>query len=189
MNFTPLLSLGTLVFAFVNFLKYVLAKNWNSAITQIVAWVSGVAGVFIAAHTEYAKQIMIGTANLGQMDWQTQVFFGLIATSILTTVNEVKKAIDNTDSAKTPPLLKSLVKTTEAATAVPPSAVATGVANLKDGSAVVSDKAATATSRIFVSPQTTGIKGNLRVTVPGPGIITISSTNDTDNGPVAYQIL
>jgi hypothetical protein len=106
-SLTPLAAVGTLVFTFVNFLTYVSAgirggwhwTKWNGAITQIIAWVAGIAAIFIAAHTQFAAQITFGSQKLSKMDWQTQLFLGLIATSILSTVNEVKKAIDSSDTA------------------------------------------------------------------------------------------
>lgn len=105
MSFTPLAALGTLVFTFVNFLTYLRSKNWNGVLTQAIAWVAGIAGVFIAAHTQFADQIKFGAQMLSSMAWPTQLFLGLIATSILSTVNEVKKAIDNNDSAQKAQLL------------------------------------------------------------------------------------
>ncbi len=120
MSFTPIAGLGTLVFTFVNFLKYGrelltagtddAAKasrkdGQNGVLTQIVAWAAGILGVMIAAHTQFAPDIKFGTQSLAKMDWPTQLFIGLIATSLLSTVNEVKKAIDNSDSASTPQLL------------------------------------------------------------------------------------
>lgn len=109
MSFTPLAAVGTLVFTFVNFLSYIVAgtrgKGWNGAVTQLIAWAAGIAGIFIAAQTQFAGQIKFGSQLLSGMNWQTKVFLGLIATSILSTVNEVKKAIDNSDTASKEPLV------------------------------------------------------------------------------------
>lgn len=113
MSFTPLLALGTLVFTFVNFLKACSAlvqtgvsrQTLNPVITQLIAWIAGVAGVMIAAHTQFAADISFGRQTLGTMNMWTQVFMGLIATSMLSTINELKKAIDHSDSAKTPGLV------------------------------------------------------------------------------------
>jgi multisubunit Na+/H+ antiporter MnhB subunit len=99
-SLTPLAAVGTLVFTFVNFLTYLRSANWNGALTQAIAWAAGIAAMMIAAHTQFASQITFGTEKLSRMNWQSQAFLGLIATSILSTVNEVKKAIDGTDSAR-----------------------------------------------------------------------------------------
>jgi len=36
MAFTPLACVGTLVFTFANLLKYLCAKDWSAALTQVV---------------------------------------------------------------------------------------------------------------------------------------------------------
>ena len=104
MSFSPLVAVGTLVFTFVNFLTYLRSKNWNGVVTQLIAWAAGIGGIFIASVTQFASQIKFGSQALSGMDAGTKIFLGLIATSILSTVNEVKKAIDNNDSAKKVPL-------------------------------------------------------------------------------------
>jgi hypothetical protein len=109
MSFTPLVAVGTLVFTFVNFLTYLFSKNWNGVLTQLIAWAAGVAGIFIASATQYASQVKFGSQTLSGMNPGTKIFLGLIATSLLSTVNEIKKAIDSNDSAKKAPLLKSAI--------------------------------------------------------------------------------
>jgi hypothetical protein len=79
-SFTPIAAVGTLVFTFVNVLTYIRSKNVNGVVTQGIAWLAGVAAILIAAHTQFASQISFGSQKLSQMDWQTQVFLGLIAT-------------------------------------------------------------------------------------------------------------
>ena len=125
MSFTATLGLGTLVFTFVNFLKY--GREWlgsgsdqasktdglNGVLTQVIAWIAGIAGVLIAAQTQFAPQIKFGSQTLSTMDWETKIFLGLIATSLLSTINEVKKAIDNKDSATTPTILTGKRPTAE----------------------------------------------------------------------------
>ncbi|HXP21492.1 MAG TPA: hypothetical protein VN840_17755 [Streptosporangiaceae bacterium] len=109
MSFSPLVAVGTLVFTFVNFLTYIRAGlstgKWNGAVTQLIAWAAGIAGIFIASATQFASQIKFGSQALSGMNPGTKIFLGLIATSLLSTVNEVKKAIDNNDSAKKVPLI------------------------------------------------------------------------------------
>lgn len=114
MSFTPLVALGTLVFTFVNFLKACSAviqtrpmtrELWSPVVTQIIAWLAGIGGVLIAAHTQFASAIKFGDQQLSDMNTWTLVFIGLIATSLLGTVNELKKAIDSSDSARKPNLL------------------------------------------------------------------------------------
>ena len=105
MQFGALTALRTLVFTFVNFLKYLRARNGSAVLTQLIAWLAGIGGIALVAHTQFATDIVFGKHTLATLNGTSQLFLGLIATSILSTVNEVKKAIDNGDSAKTPNLL------------------------------------------------------------------------------------
>jgi hypothetical protein len=109
MQFSALVALGTLVFTFVNFLKYLRAGNASAVLTQLIAWLAGMAGIALVAHTQFATDITFGQHTLATLNGSSQLFLGLIATSILSTVNEFKKAIDNNDSAKTPSLLTGKV--------------------------------------------------------------------------------
>jgi len=248
MSLVPLVAVGTLVFTFVNFLTYLPAKNWNAAITQLIAWAAGVVGIILAAHTQYASQISFGSQNLSEASWPTQVFLGLIATSLLSTVNEIKKAIDSTDSAVKAPLVPPLAPPNPAvpvvasqvakavteqvapvvasqvaqavtdhvpplvanqvaqavADHVPPvvadqvaqavtdqvaPAVANqGVVDLVGGSVTVAHQAVRPDSRILLTAMGNQ-QGSLRVTDRQESSFTITSTNPSDVGPVAYQIL
>jgi hypothetical protein len=232
MSLVPLVAVGTLVFTVVNFLTFLTSHNWNAAITQLIAWTAGVVGIILAAHTQYASQISFGTQKLSEASWPTQVFLGLIATSLLSTVNEIKKAIDGTDSAAKAPLVPSLAPSNPAVPAVasqvaqavteqvapavasqvaqavadhvppavasqvaqavaeqvPPAAANQGVVALVGGSVTVAHQAVRPDSRILL--QALGNQqGSLRVTDRQESSFTITSTNPSDVGPVAYQIL
>lgn len=105
MPFATLTAMGTLVFCVVNFLKSLTSKNWSSAITQLVAWAAGVFVVVLAAKTDYAAGVTFGDRTLDTLNGPSVIFLGLIASSILGTVTEIKKAIDTSDSAAQPPLI------------------------------------------------------------------------------------
>jgi hypothetical protein len=105
MSITPLVALGTLVFTFVNFLRFLTARNWSSVLTQLIAWAAGIAGVFLMRATDFAPGITFGDKSLDKVGFWSALLLGLLATSLLSTVNEVKKALDNNDSAKVPALL------------------------------------------------------------------------------------
>lgn len=101
----PLAAMGTIVFCLMNFLKSLTSKNFKAAVTQVIAWISGVITVALAAHTDYASGVSFGDLSLEKLNGPSQIFLGLIASSILGTVHEIKKAIDTSDSAKQPPLI------------------------------------------------------------------------------------
>jgi hypothetical protein len=110
MSVAPLVVLGTLVFTFVNFLRFLVARDWSAVVTQLIAWASGVVAVFLVRATDFASGIKVGDKTLNQVGFWSAFLLGLIATSVLSTVNEVKKAIDQTDSARVPKLLPNLSK-------------------------------------------------------------------------------
>lgn len=105
LTIVPIVALGALVFALVNFLKDLSGRNWNGVITQLIAWVSGVAVVLIFCQTFLANTVTLNEVAMSKLSFWSQVFVGLIITSLLSTVNEGYKAIDSTQTASTPKLL------------------------------------------------------------------------------------
>jgi hypothetical protein len=105
MPIVPLVALGTIVFSLVNVLKFASGGQWNAVLTQFIAWAAGIIGIFLAGETQFASGITVGDVTLENLDAPSKLFLGLVATSLLSTVNEIKKAIDNSDSASTPPLM------------------------------------------------------------------------------------
>lgn len=106
MEVWPTVMLGALVWKFVDFLKYLRAADWNGVGTQIVAWVAGVGAVFLVAQTEFAHGIDVGGRALSVLPGWDLLVLGLMATSLLSAAYDVKKSIDNSDSAAVPPLFK-----------------------------------------------------------------------------------
>lgn len=102
-----LIALGAIVFALINFLKYVRVGDWNSAGTQLIVWISGIAVVAVGAQAAIANGLEVPgtTFTLARLDFWSQVLVGLQASSLFGAVNELKKAIDNTDTASKPALL------------------------------------------------------------------------------------
>lgn len=104
MEFIPLTAMGALVFTLINFLRSLTNKDFKSAMTQLIAWVAGVVVVLFVAQTDFASGVVIGDKALDVIDGFGLVFIGLMASSIFGVATSAIKAIDNTDSAKTPPL-------------------------------------------------------------------------------------
>lgn len=106
MEFSPALAMALLVVSIINFLKYAKAKNWSGAMTQIIVWTAGVVVVLLAAQTDFATSISVGDEyTLATLNFASLILIGLTLASIGSFATEIKKAIDNTDSAKKPPLL------------------------------------------------------------------------------------
>lgn len=108
--FTPLVALGAIIFALINFLKYVTNKSWSQVVTQAVAWGAGVIGVALFAHSQIGGGIAIGGTTLHRLDWASQFIVGLSATSFFSPVIKTLEAIDNTNTAVTPALIPSLAR-------------------------------------------------------------------------------
>lgn len=103
MDFIPLLAAVTLVWKVVDFVKYIQARDWSNATTQVAVWLAGVGVTFLLAGTNFAEGIVIGDVGVGLMNWQSLLLVGLSLGSSASALVDVKKAVDNTDSAAVPP--------------------------------------------------------------------------------------
>jgi hypothetical protein len=102
---TASLLLGALVFSFVNFLRYVIDGDWSPAITQAIAWVSGVVAVLIFAGTQWADGVVLLNVSLASANVSERIIFGLVAASVFSPVVKIIQAIDHTQTAAVPPLI------------------------------------------------------------------------------------
>lgn len=102
MDFIPLLAAVTLVWKVVDFVKYLRARDVDNALTQAAVWLAGVAVTLLLAGTNFADGIVIGDVGVGTMNWQSLLLVGLSLGSTASALVDVKKAVDNTDSAAVP---------------------------------------------------------------------------------------
>ena len=79
MSIAPLVALGTLVFTFVNFLRFLAARNWSAVLTQAIAWAAGVLGVFLMKATDFASGIKVGSQSLDKVGFWSALLLGLLA--------------------------------------------------------------------------------------------------------------
>lgn len=103
-----LLVLATLASKLLDFAKFVRSKDWNAVVTQAATWAVGVGVVFLAGAAQAFEHLQIPGIDvmLSDLDTWSKVLVGTAATSALSKIYDFQKAIDNTDSAKTPPLLR-----------------------------------------------------------------------------------
>jgi len=105
----PLVLLGTLTLKLTDFFKYLSnyrdASSRNAAVTQFTAWGIGVGSIFLLSATDFANQVSYGGHALDTLNIFTRILLGVTGTSLLSTVYDFKKAIDNSDSAATPALI------------------------------------------------------------------------------------
>lgn len=109
-TFVPAAAMVTLIGKFVDFLKSVTNKDVNGVVTQLTAWAAGVAGVWLYAQTQWADQISFGDRALAQMNGASLIAVGLGASSLMSVLVDFKKARDQSDSARTPPLIPAKVE-------------------------------------------------------------------------------
>lgn len=102
---TGLVALGALVVKFTDLLKFLTNKDWNAAITQIVVWVAGFAAVGLFAQTVLADGVEFGGVTLADMNLATLAYIGLTIGSAGSVAYDFKRARDDADTAKTPPLI------------------------------------------------------------------------------------
>jgi uncharacterized membrane protein len=105
-DFLPYAAMIALVFSFTNFLKAVRNKDVNASFTQLIVWAAGIAAVVLFAHSDWASAIPVGNFNLSDVNTASLIIIGLTVGSGATTAYDFKKAIDNTDTAADPPLVK-----------------------------------------------------------------------------------
>lgn len=100
-------ALGSLLTKLVDTVKQIRAGNWNAVVTQVVVWAGAIGLVALAAASDLAGGFAIpGTSlTLANLKPSTVVLVGLALGSTVSVAVDVRKAIDTSDSAKTPQLL------------------------------------------------------------------------------------
>lgn len=94
-----------LVKAVVDCAKYVLAKNTNGWVTQVVVWGAGVGTTFLFAASDFGDEVDVAGIPLGTAASTTVILAGLGLGSAAMLANDLKQAIDASDSAVKPPLV------------------------------------------------------------------------------------
>lgn len=105
MEFVPAVAFVTLVYKVVDTLRYAKSGDINGVLTQVIAWVSGVAVAFLVAQTEWADGIEIGDRPLSRLGFWSLVFAGLTIGSAASTAKDLFKSVDNANTSKIPTLL------------------------------------------------------------------------------------
>jgi hypothetical protein len=104
MEFVPLLVIAALVKKALDTLKFLTNQDWNAVLTQVVAWAVGVAAVFAVAHSDFGSDLVVaGHALAGLNGWSLSLVGAQIA-SAASLAWDTLKAVDNHNTAATPPL-------------------------------------------------------------------------------------
>jgi hypothetical protein len=96
-----------LVKAVVDLVKYFKAKDTNGYVTQVATWAAGVGSVYLLKYSDVADTFKLGAGavTLDTASTATVILAGLGLGSGAMLVNDVKKALDNNDSAAKPDLI------------------------------------------------------------------------------------
>lgn len=105
MDFVPVLAMLTLVIAIINLVKYVRVQDVNGIVTTLAVWIAGVIVVMLVGQTDFALGISIADRPMSEYNNWSLLFMGLTIASMAQFANEVKTAIDRTDSAIKPALV------------------------------------------------------------------------------------
>lgn len=81
--------------------KYALAGNVRAAVTQIATWLAGILAVLLASSAGIAEGVELGGVVLDNLDFGSVVLLGVGLSSVGSVTYDVKRALDNTDSART----------------------------------------------------------------------------------------
>jgi hypothetical protein len=114
MEIAVLAALSALVVKVTDFLRYVAAaargeKGHGSAIvTQLTAWLGGVIAVGVAARSGITQGVSVPglDVTIGKLDGWSQVLAGLMVGSAGSLAIDAKQAVDGTDTATKPTMLK-----------------------------------------------------------------------------------
>lgn len=94
-----------LVKAVVDFLKYLRARDTNGWVTQLAVWLAGIGTTLLIKISDFAGNFDIGGVVLNDANTGTVILAGLGLGSAAMLVNDVKQAIDRSDSAVKPDLV------------------------------------------------------------------------------------
>lgn len=101
-------AMVALIWKTVDLLKYL--SSWstggkNGAITILTVWVAGIVAVLLYSRTDWAGVIDVGGLTLLDLNIWSQLALGLAAGGVTSVGFDFKKAVDPSDSAKTPALM------------------------------------------------------------------------------------
>lgn len=106
-TFTAVVLFVTALITFQNFLRYLKARDWNGVLAIVIAVISGVVAVTLAAHSNVTDQLHLiqDGPTLGNVDGVGLVLLGIAVGSAAPVLVDFIKSRDNSDSASKPKLV------------------------------------------------------------------------------------
>jgi hypothetical protein len=74
----------------VDFVRQLRGRDTNAVLTQLFAWLAGIAVVFVGANVDVASAIEIANVSLDQMGLFTQTIIGLVVGSLGSIANDLQ---------------------------------------------------------------------------------------------------
>lgn len=96
----------------VDFVRQLRGRDTSAVLTQLLAWLSGIAVVVIGANVDIAAGIEIANMSLDQMSLWSQVVLGTVVGSLGSVGKDALKALDRHQTEATPPLVPGTNNTT-----------------------------------------------------------------------------
>jgi hypothetical protein len=93
---------GALILKLTDFVKYVRNGDKNGMVTTVTGWAVGLVSIWLILQTDWADEIKFGDEALSSLNTGSKIVLALVATSVAGVLYDVKKAVDNTDTASTP---------------------------------------------------------------------------------------
>lgn len=104
-----ILLFATLIWQLVDFAREIAGgrSSRSSVVTQLSAWAIGIAVIAIGANASVTEDLVLPGVEiaLGALDAGSVILVGLLASSLASSIVDVKSAIDSSDSAIKPALL------------------------------------------------------------------------------------
>lgn len=105
-NFGLLVVLAATVKKVTDFLKYARAGEWHNVATQIIVWAIAVGTTFLGANAQLFSHFQVGGVSIAGLDGPSLWLVGIgLGSGASTLFNDLLKAFDNTQSARTPDLV------------------------------------------------------------------------------------
>jgi len=105
MEIVLLTALTALGWKIIDLLKFLRAGDVNAAVTQVVTWAAGVGVVFLGSATDWAETFAVNGITLESLNGASKVLVGASLLSLGSVGFDFKKALDGSDSARTPSLI------------------------------------------------------------------------------------
>lgn len=88
----------------VDFVRQLRGKDTNAVLTQLLAWLAGVAVVFIGSHVDVAAGVEIANQSLDQLSLWSQIVLGVVVGSLGSVGKDALKAVDRFQTEASPKL-------------------------------------------------------------------------------------